>query len=146
MGPNAPRVCRAIGSGMTIPQFSTRGHADTHTWRITAPRFERDGPDLKCRIRAATRWEGRIVKEAYDTITFWGAVDPARRNPDMVVESPVVSDDTLTVGQGLIQENEKAHAALDTKIDTVAQTLGAIAKDVSFLAGRQAERDRTTGR
>ena len=60
-------------------------------------------------------------------------------------------------GRRIIQENEKAHAALDTKIDTVAQTLGAkidtvaqtlgaIAKDVSFLAGRQAERDRTTGR
>ena len=49
-------------------------------------------------------------------------------------------------GRRIIQENEKAHAALDAKIDTVAQTLGAIAKDVSFLAGRQAERDRTTGR
>ena len=71
-------------------------------------------------------------------------------------------------GRRIIQENEKAHAALDTKIDSVAQTLdtkidsvaqtlgtkidsvaqtlGTIAKDVSFLAGRQAERDRTTGR
>ena len=60
-------------------------------------------------------------------------------------------------GRRITQENEKAHAALDTKIDTVAQTLGtkidtvaqalgAIAKDVSFLAGRQAERDRPTGR
>ena len=27
-------------------------------------------------------------------------------------------------GRRIIQENEKAHAALDTKIDTVAQTLG----------------------
>ena len=76
-------------------------------------------------------------------------------------------------GRRIIQENEKAHAALDTKIDTVAQALDtkidtvaqalgtkidtvaqalrakidtvaqalrAIAKDVSFLAGRQAER------
>lgn len=56
-------------------------------------------------------------------------------------------------GRRIIEENEKAHAALtesvralDTKIDTVAQDLGAIAKDVSFLTGRQAERDRTTGR
>lgn len=56
-------------------------------------------------------------------------------------------------GRRIIEENEKAHAALtesvralDTKIDTVAQDLGAIAKDVSFLAGRQAEGDRTTGR
>ena len=56
-------------------------------------------------------------------------------------------------GRRIIEENEKAHAALresvralDTKIDTVAQDLGPIAKDVSFLAGRQAERDRTTGR
>ena len=84
-------------------------------------------------------------------------------------------------GRRIIQENEKAHAAitenvkenrrqiaaldakidtvdkkidtvaqvLDKKIDTVAQVLGAkidaIAKDVSFLAGRQAERDRATG-
>ena len=36
--------------------------------------------------------------------------------------------------------------ALDTKIDRVVQTLGAIGRDVAFLAGRQAERDRTTGR
>ena len=61
------------------------------------------------------------------------------------------------------QENEKAHAAitenvqenrrridavaqdLAARIDTVAQDLGAIARDVSFLAGRQSERDRTTG-
>ena len=64
-------------------------------------------------------------------------------------------------GRRIIRENEKAHAAitenvqenrrqiaaLDQKIDTVATTLGAkidaVAKDVSFLAGRQAERDRT---
>ena len=74
-------------------------------------------------------------------------------------------------GRRIIQENEKAHAAItqnvkenrrqiaaldtkidtvDRKIDTVAQALGAkidaVAKDVSFLAGRQAERDRTAGR
>lgn len=74
-------------------------------------------------------------------------------------------------GRRLLAENEKAHAALDKKIDTVAEDvkenrrrfdavvgtlgakidtvardLGAIARDVSFLAGRQAERDRTTGR
>ena len=63
-------------------------------------------------------------------------------------------------GRRIIQENEKAHAAitenvkenrrqvaaLDTKIDTVAHALGAVAKDVSFLAGRQAERDRPAGR
>ena len=88
-------------------------------------------------------------------------------------------------GRRIIQENEKAHAAitenvkenrrqiaaLDAKIDGVAQALGAkidgvaqalgakidgvaqalgakidaIAKDVSFLAGRRAERDRATG-
>ncbi len=63
-------------------------------------------------------------------------------------------------GRRIIRENEKAHAAitenvqenrrqiadLDKKIDTVAAELGAkidaVAKDVSFLAGRQAERDR----
>ena len=59
-------------------------------------------------------------------------------------------------GRRIIAENEKAHekitknvqenrrriTALDAKIDTVAQTLAAVAKDVSFLAGRQAERDR----
>ena len=66
-------------------------------------------------------------------------------------------------GRRIIQENEKAHATitenvkkLDTKIDTVATELNtkietvatglntkldAIAKDVSFLAGRQTERD-----
>ena len=33
---------------------------------------------------------------------------------------------------------------LDARIDTVAQTLVAVAKDVSFLAGRQSERDRAT--
>ena len=73
-------------------------------------------------------------------------------------------------GRRIIAENEKAHAALDKKIDagarenekahaaimenvrenrrridTVVQSLGAIAKDVAFLAGRQAERDRATG-
>ena len=61
-------------------------------------------------------------------------------------------------GRRIIAENEKAHheitknvqenrrriTALDAKIDTVAQTLVAVAKDVSFLAGRQAERDRVT--
>jgi uncharacterized protein YoxC len=72
-------------------------------------------------------------------------------------------------GRRIIAENEKAHKEitenvqenqqritaldtkidtvakdLDTKIDTVAQTLAAVAKDVSFLAGRQAERDRAT--
>ena len=70
-------------------------------------------------------------------------------------------------GRRIIRENEKAHAAitenvqenrrriadLDQKIDTVATALDqkidavglkidAVAKDVSFLAGRQAERDR----
>lgn len=56
-----------------------------------------------------------------------------------------------------IKNNDAAHAALAMKIDTVAQSLekkidtvaqavAAIARDVSFLAGRQAERDRTTGR
>ena len=49
-------------------------------------------------------------------------------------------------GRRIIRENEKAHAALDQKIDTVATTLGAkidaVAKDVAYLAGRQAERDR----
>ena len=49
-----------------------------------------------------------------------------------------------------VKENRRQIAALDTKIDTVSQTLGAkldaVAKDVSFLAGRQAERDRTAGR
>ena len=70
-------------------------------------------------------------------------------------------------GRRIIQENEQAHAAitenvqenrrqieaLDKKIDTVAMTfdkkidtveakIDAVAKDVSFLAGRQAERDR----
>ena len=49
-------------------------------------------------------------------------------------------------GRRIIKGNEKAHAALDAKMDTVAQALGTIAKDVSFLAGRQAERDRTAGR
>ena len=69
-------------------------------------------------------------------------------------------------GRRIIRENEKAHAAitenvqenrrqitdLDKKIDTVATTLDqkidavglkidAVAKDVSFLAGRQAERN-----
>ena len=65
-------------------------------------------------------------------------------------------------GRRIIAENEKAHEELtkkidtvakdldarintvDAKIDTVAQTLAAVAKDVSFLAGRQAERDRAT--
>ena len=59
-------------------------------------------------------------------------------------------------GRRIIRENEKAHAAitenvqenrrqiaaLDKKIDTVAAKIGAVAKDVSFLAGRHAERDR----
>ena len=70
-------------------------------------------------------------------------------------------------GRRIIRENEKAHAAitenvqenrrqiahLDKKIDTVEQKIDtvaaglaakidAVAKDVSFLAGRQAERDR----
>ena len=70
-------------------------------------------------------------------------------------------------GRRIIRENEKAHAAntehvqenrrqiaaldakidtvaitLDTKIDTVEAKIDAVAKDVSFLAGRQAERDR----
>ena len=59
-------------------------------------------------------------------------------------------------GRRIIQENEKAHAAitenvqenrrqiaaLDKKIDTVVAKIDAVAKDVSFLAGRQAERDR----
>ena len=80
-------------------------------------------------------------------------------------------------GRRIIAENEKAHAALDKKIDagarenekahaaimenvrenrrriealggridTAMQSLGAIAKDVAFLAGRQVERDRATG-
>ena len=56
-------------------------------------------------------------------------------------------------GRRIIRENEKAHATitenvqeLDQKIDAVATTLGAkidaVAKDVAYLAGRQAERDR----
>ena len=32
--------------------------------------------------------------------------------------------------------------AVGAQIDTVAQAVGAIARDVSFLAGRQMERDR----
>ena len=90
-----PRVklgSRRVNSG-------TRTRADTLTWTITAPRVERGNPDLECRIRAATRWEGRIVKQAYDTITFWGAVDPVATGPDLVVESPTVSNATLTPGQ-----------------------------------------------
>ena len=72
-------------------------------------------------------------------------------------------------GRRIIAENEKAHQeitknvqenrrritaldtkidtvakGLDAKIDTVAQTLAAVARDVSFIAGRQAERDRAT--
>ena len=72
-------------------------------------------------------------------------------------------------GRRIIAENEKAHKELtknvqdldakidtvakdldaristvDARIDTVAQTLAAVARDVSFLAGRQAERDRAT--
>ena len=54
-------------------------------------------------------------------------------------------------GRRIIAENEKAHKELTKKIDTVdarintvAQTLAAVARDVSFLAGRQAERDRAT--
>ena len=47
-----------------------------------------------------------------------------------------------TVAAGL----DKKIDAVDKKIDTVATALGAkidaVAKDVSFLAGRQAERDR----
>ena len=78
-------------------------------------------------------------------------------------------------GRRILAENEKAHAALDKKIDekidtvdrkidtvdrkidtvaqglekkidSVAQVVAAIARDVAFLAGRQTERDRTTGR
>ena len=48
--------------------------------------------------------------------------------------------DTVAVGL------DKKIDAVDKKIDTVATALGAkidaVAKDVSFLAGRQAERDR----
>ena len=51
---------------------------------------------------------------------------------------------TGALGPGTVRPCPRG--ALDTKIDTVAQALGAIAKDVSFPAGRQAERDRTTGR
>ena len=69
-------------------------------------------------------------------------------------------------GRRIIAENEKAHQEitkridtvakdldakidtvakdLDARINTVAHTLAAVAKDVSFLAGRQAERDRAT--
>ena len=74
-------------------------------------------------------------------------------------------------GRRILAENEKAHTALDKRIDTVdkkidtvdrkidtvaqglekkidsvAQAVAAIGRDVSFLAGRRAERDRTTGR
>ena len=75
VAPDAPQACRAIWSRMTIPQFPTRGHADEYDWNITAPRVARGSPPLVCRIRAATHWEGRVVKEAYDTLTFFGASD-----------------------------------------------------------------------
>ncbi len=42
----------------------------------------------------------------------------------------------------IIKDDDAAHVTLDKKIDTVAQAVGAIARDVSFLAGRQMERDR----
>ena len=75
VAPDAPSACSGIGSGMTIPQFPTRGHADEYVWNITAPRVARGSPVLVCRIRAVTHWEGRVVKEAYDTVTFFGASD-----------------------------------------------------------------------
>ena len=47
-----------------------------------------------------------------------------------------------TVAKDLDTKIDTVAKSLDAKIDTVAQTLAAVAKDVSFLAGRQAERDR----
>ena len=49
-----------------------------------------------------------------------------------------------TVAKDLDTKIDTVAKGLDAKIDTVAQTLAAVAKDVSFLAGRQAERDRVT--
>ena len=84
VAPDAPPACSAIGPGMTIPQFPTRGHADRYVWTITAPRVVRGSPQLDCKIRAATYFEGRIVKEAYDTISFRGAVDASEDRPALV--------------------------------------------------------------
>ena len=45
----------------------------------------------------------------------------------------------------LDEKNEKAHAAITENVKTVKDDLGAkidgVARDVAFLAGRQAERD-----
>ena len=49
-----------------------------------------------------------------------------------------------TVAKDLDAKIDTVAKDLYTKIDTVAQTLAAVARDVSFLAGRQAERDRAT--
>ena len=85
VAPDAPAACGAIlDRGMTIPQFPTRGHADTYQWTITAPRVVRSSPRLECKIRATTHWEGRIVKEAYDTISFLGAVAPSEDRAALV--------------------------------------------------------------
>ena len=38
-------------------------------------------------------------------------------------------------------KNEKAHDGIVTRVDGLSTTLNAVARDVAFLAGRQAERD-----
>ena len=41
------------------------------------------------------------------------------------------------------KENRDAHAGINQRIERQGETLNAIARDVSFLAGRQAERDQS---
>ena len=48
-----------------------------------------------------------------------------------------------TVATRLDQKIDTVAATLDKKIDGLGLKIDSIAKDVSFLAGRQAERDRT---
>ena len=76
----------SAGSASFVSQFSNRGHTDDHAWTITSPRVVHGSPPLECEVRAVTYREGRVVKQAFETLSFFGAVAPAEdRAPLMVL-------------------------------------------------------------
>ena len=76
------------------------------------------------------------VQENQQRITALDAkVDTVAKDLDAKVD---------TVAKDLDAKIDTVAKGLDARIDTVAQTLAAVARDVSFLAGRPAERDRAT--
>ena len=82
---------------------------------------------------------------------WWSPLLPLLRLIACFLRREIIKDDDaahVTLEKKIDAVDKKIDGvaqALGAKIDTVAQAVGAIARDVSFLAGRQMERDRAIG-